>query len=335
MAKSLIWFPETISVTQDLDLAANCPYKHFILRMLNYRKRVFNIDLVAGGEMAKAFELTRKAFYAEGQTEADSIALGEDYILNHFGDLFASSGITEAIKNPTTLGKVFVQYFKRFPLRDGAVVPFTMPDGKISVEQTLLYPTEFKHPITGKPIVIKAILDLLGKDDYHTYVVDEKTCKSLLTDHAKQGDLLRTERQFSLYVALFNLIRNDLDMPEVSHFKVRKVVLNATAFKNGKVAEEYEFAVDKGMQARIFDNTMRLIQGMLDTFDRYMNDGSLPLQNFSNSCTSYFRPCEFCLHCTSSFFSNLETQEYKQIVQVGENRTEVSLKDFLTKRGLL
>lgn len=337
MQTNLLWFPETISVSQDLDPFVACQYKWFVSRVLNYRKRIFNIDLVAGGEFAKALELTRTAYYADGLSEQESIEIGENYLLEHFGELFDQSGITESIKNPTTLAKVFLQYFKRFPLIDGSVVPFDMGDGKISVEQTLEVPLPFKHPITGNPLKLKVKVDMLGADKQHTYIVDEKTCKSLLTDYAKQADLLRTERQFALYVAVANKLHKELWIPEITHFKVRKIVLNATAFKNGNVAEEYEFKIDKGLQETIWQNTLIIVNNMLDSYYDYRGlpcKETMPLQNFSNSCNSYFRPCSLGMHCTSEFYKDLESHGWKQVIWDRESQQEQSLEDFLTKRGL-
>lgn len=334
MQTNLLWFPETISVSQDLDPFVACPYKWFVSRVLNYRKRVFNIDLVAGGEFAKALELTRTSYYANGLSEKESIEIGENYLLTNFGELFEQSGITESIKNPTTLAKVFLQYFKRFPLEDGSVIPFDMGEGKISVEQTLEVRLPFTHPITQKPLRLKVKLDMLGADKQHTYVVDEKTCKSLLTDYAKQADLLRTERQFALYVSVVNKLRKELMIPEITHFKVRKIVLNATAFKNGNCAEEYEFKIDRRLQDTIWRNMCSIVGKMLDAYTDYEELLALPIQNFSNSCNSYFRPCSLGMHCTSEFYKDLESHGWKQVIWNKESQQEQSLEEFLMKRGL-
>jgi len=333
MQTKQLWFPETISVSSDLDPFTQCQYKWFVSRVLNYRKRVFNIDLTAGGEFAKAIELTRNAYYAGGESDSEAIAIGENYLLEHFGDLFDQSGILESIKNPTTLAKVFVQYFKRFPLLDGAVLPFDMGNGKISVEQSLSVPLPFKHPVTGKPLQLKVKLDMMGKDKYNTYIVDEKTCKSLLTDYAKQADLLRTERQFALYVSIANRMRHELMIPEITHFKVRKIVLNATAIGKGNVTEEYEFKIDRSFQETIWSNTLQLVQNMLKTYYDYVEEEQgLPLQNFSTGCTAYFRPCSFAMHCTSDFYKELGNHGWKQIMWDSKTKQEVSLEDFLTKQ---
>ena len=176
---------------------------------------------------------------------------------------------------------------------------------------------------------------MLGADKQHTYIVDEKTCKSLLADYAKQTDLLRTERQFALYVSIVNQLGEALSIPEITHFKVRKIVLNATAFKNGNCAEEYEFKIDRGLQKTIWQNTLTIVQKMLDSYYTYVDyQGVLPVQNFSNSCNSYFRPCSLGMHCTSDFYKNLEQHGWRQVVWNKDSKQEQSLQDFLTIRGV-
>jgi len=348
------FFPEVLSTTQDIELFTQCPHKWYLKRCLKLHKYSYNSDLEAGGEFAKAMEITRNAYYKEGKSEKEAIELGKTSILESYGATYAEQKYPDTIKTPEKITEIFTRMFEEHPLDFAAIIPFEMSDGKLSVEQDFSIHLPYNHPETGKPLILKCKLDMLGMKDNIVYVVDEKTAKSVLTDSIKQTDLLRTQNQFVQYVTVANKCKEKFGNLTVTHVRINKCVIKAKYAKDEEVIHPYEFVIDAWFQKTWWNNMLYLVKDMLNKYDQFLTlqqdyrnfqkenqkqameqcqDKVIFPRAYGLSCTSFFKPCPFTSHCTSSLSQDIFEEGYRQIVK--DSRTayeEIPLKIYKQQR---
>lgn len=339
-------FPEVLSTTQDIEIFTQCPYKWFLKRCARMHKYAYNSDLEAGSEFAKAMEITRTAFYKENLPEYEAVALGRKYILESYGETYASQSFPDTIKTPEKLAEVFGKMFEEHPMGESSIIPFEMEDGSLSVEQDFTIELPFKHPETGLPLKLKCKLDMLGTDGNVVYVEDDKTAKSVLADAIKQLDLLRTQNQFVQYVTVANRNNEKFGNMNVTQVRVNKCVIKAKYAKGEDVVKSYDFQVDLWFQNEWWNNLLFLIKDMICKYTIFkinqidsrngeiVEDNVIFPRAYGAACTLFFRPCAFTYHCTSGNNQDLFEEGYKQIVcDSRTNFTEIPLKEY--KRNLL
>jgi hypothetical protein len=312
-------FPEVLSVTRDIDLFNQCNYKWFVYRCQRYTKYVANNDLEAGREFAKSMEITRNAYYKHGLSEAEAIALGVKNLLEgEFAENYANQDYKDQLKTPEKIAEVFQQMFVEHSMSTAAIVPFELPDGSLSVEQELLVELPFTHPETGKPLVLKCILDMLGLKDGVVFNVDEKTCKSVLTDEIQQADMLRSQSQFVLGVCLANHNKDKFGDLNITHVRINKAKIKKNYAKGEEVVAPYEFVIDGWFQKTFWDNLMYLVRNMLEKYALYKADENSNAvvfpRAYGNACTAFFKPCSLTYHCTSGNAQDLTVFGWKQMV---------------------
>lgn len=323
-------FPEVLSTTQDIELYSACNYKWFLRRCAKFTKYAYNNDLEAGSEFAKACEITRNAYYKQGLPELDAIELGKKNILESFGATYAEATYQDDLKTPEKLVEVFDKMFTENLMSESTITPFEMADGNLSVEQDFSVELPFIHPETGKPIILKCLLDMLGTKQNTVYVVDEKTCKSVLSDAIKQADLLRTQNQFVQYVTVGNMNKDKFGGLSITHVCINRCKIKKNYAKNESVVEAYEFVVDVWFQKTWWNNLLYLVQDMLKKYKYFKEAKESPAMGsayevifpraYGQACTAFFSPCPFTYHCTSGNAQDLEEQGFKQVVQ--DSRTK-------------
>lgn len=345
-------FPEVLSTSRDIELFSQCPYKWFVMRCQRISKYIYNNDLEAGREFAEAMEITRVAYYKSNLSQRQAIELGKKSILENFGATYAEAQYQDNLKTPEKLAEVFERMFEENPLDSDAIVPFEMADGSLSIEQDFSVELPFTHPETGKPLVLKCVLDMLGTKNNTVYVVDEKTTKSVLADSIKQTDLLRTQNQFVQYVTVANMNKEKFGGLEVTHVRINKCVIKKSYKKGEEVVQPYEFAVDIWFQKEWWNNLLYLVADMLSKYKQYKNikktillckvperkaeleDTIIFPRAYGTACTTFFRPCSLSYHCTSGNAQDLFLEGYQQIVCDSRTKYEpISL--FRYKRELL
>lgn len=343
-------FPEVLSTTQDIETFTQCPYKWFLKRCAKMYKYSYNSDLEAGGEFAKAMEITRNAYYTEDISEKEAIERGKIHILESYGATYALQDYPDTVKTPEKLAEVFKRMFEEHPMEDSSIVPFEMTDGSLSVEQDFTIELPFKHPETEKPLILKCKLDMLGTADNIVYVVDEKTAKSVLSDSIKQLDCLRTQNQFVQYVTIANMNSEKFGNMKVTHVRINKCVIKKSYAKGEEVVKPYEFQVDVWFQKTWWNNLLYLVKDMLWKYDNYrrlqglyiqaafeanteaMEDEVIFPRAYGTACTLFFRPCAFTYHCTSCNNQDLFEEGYRQILcDSRTNFKEIPLKQYKQK----
>lgn len=333
----LILFPETLSTSRDIELFAQCNYKWFVQRCQRFTKYVYNNDLEAGGEFAAAMEITRNSFYKEGLSELEAVELGKKSILVNFGRTYAEAEYKDELKTPEKMAEVFEKMFQEHPMETNAIVPFEMEDGTLSVEQDFTIELPILHPEFGTPLKLKCKLDMLGIKDNTVYVVDEKTCKSVLLDDIKQTDLLRTQNQFVQYVTVGNMCKERFGNLDITHVRINRCKIKKSYTKGETVVAPYEFTVDAWFQRTWWNNLLYLVNDMVRKYEalKLAEKGEVVFPRaYGNACTSYFKPCALTYHCTSGNAQNLLEQGWSQVVcDSSTGYTEVPLHKYIAERA--
>ena len=349
MSNVLTLFPHRLSTTQDFEVYNTCSYKWFLQRCCYYTKYAYNIDLEFGSEFASAIEKVRVAYYKEGKSTNEALAIGLLHIRDNFSVSFAESNIADTLKTPEKMSEVLRAYFNEYPLDSTAIVPFGLTDGSISVEQTFDIELPFMHPETCKPLIMSVKPDMVGMDSHGKFVlVDEKTSKQTgMNDYTKTVDCYRTKNQFVQYVFGINRNKEKFGDLNVTHMVIRRVVVTAKAMKDMNVVEEYEFNIDLWFQEEWWNNTLLMVEQMLDNYHRLIT-----MQEFSDfgtdapaykkiafrksygNCEQFFKPCKFTNHCTSKGGQDLQAQGFEQKVYDKETKNEIPLVEFRKQLGL-
>lgn len=314
-------FPEIISNT-DLSLWSECEMKWFRNRCQCLRKSEYNINLLAGIAFASGMEITRKAFYLENKTEQESIVLGRDFILKNLkvqeqeNDLF---GLTakEDVESPRRMSQAFEQYFSEWALEDGdEAIPFEF-EGETGIEHRLLAELPFLHPETGKPLLFKGKLDLLGKNSLSRLAMyDEKTCKGF---SAKDQTLLELSGQFLGYGWLAR--KNNL---KVNDAYIRKIAIQKTGIK----FKEFhllltDYAIDNWYEAML-DKVSLMIE-------KYKSENKF-IRDFGSGCSAFYKPCPYSVGCIAQTGENELETNFQQLVWDYEKKEEVLLEEFNYKK---
>lgn len=312
-------FPLRLSTTQDFELYNQCPYKWLTLRCEYWTKYSYNNHIEFGKEFAAALQTTRQAYYYELKPAQEAINLGLQQILDTFAVIFQEG--SSDLKTPAKMQEVFARYFVEYPL-DNDIVPFILPNGELSVEQSFDIELPFLHPELNVPLIISAKPDLIGIDTRgDVYLVDEKTAsQSGLNDVVKSTDKYRTRNQFIQYVTLLN--RNNLTgTDKIKHVDVRRVVITKTKLndrktglipKDATVVESYKFNIDEWFQTEWWYTTLELVEEMLAAYDKHTKGATRAFQRRYGNCEQFFNPCELTHNCSSGSAQDLERMGYIQ-----------------------
>lgn len=345
---TLSLFPLRITTTTILELYNTCPYKLQKLVIEGWSKSIYNNHLVFGGEFAAALELTRRAYYYDCKVAEESIAIGLNYIVEHFGETFQPSNFNEDIKSPAKMQEVFQKYFEEFPL-DSDITPYVLPNEDLSVECRFTVELPILHPELGVPILLSIKPDMLGLDARQVLnLIDEKTAsQSGMSDMAKTTDKYRSRYQFMLYTSVVNQHPEYFGETKVKQAKVRRVVITKTKLvdskkenkgkipRNVQVVEEYSFEIDRWLQKTVWEETLLIVQEMVDSYKAYKEDKPYAFRRRRGNCEQFFNPCELTLHCTSGAAQDMERLGYVQVWKDKDAGVLIPLKEKLVELKLM
>jgi hypothetical protein len=341
-------FPLRITTTTVLEMYNRCPYLLQKLVIEGWSKSIYNIHLLFGGEFAGALELTRRAYYYDCKTAEESIAIGLNHIVEHFAEVFQASNFHEDIKTPAKCQEVFEQYFREFPLDDD-ITPYVLPNGELSVECRFTVELPILHPELGVPILLSVKPDMLGFDARQILnLIDEKTAsQSGMSDMAKTTDKYRSRYQFMLYTSVINQHPEYFGETKVKQAKVRRVVITKTKLvdskkenkgkipRNVQVVEEYSFEIDRWLQKTVWEETLLIVQEMVDSYKAYKEGKPYAFRRRRGNCEQFFNPCELTLHCTSGAAQDMERLGYQQMWKDKDEGILIPLKEKLVELNLL
>jgi hypothetical protein len=186
-------FPHTVDSTI-LSTFRSCPQKFFRTYVEHWKPKAKSVHLVAGGAFASGIEAARNAYYSRQVVAEDAVAIGLGALIDHYGDFEAPSD------SPKSLDRVMGAlefYFDRYPLGGDGANPITFANGKRGVEFSFAEPTEFKHPVSGDPILYTGRSDMVAERSNGVYVYDEKTTSSLGVSWTRQWEM---RSQFTGYM---------------------------------------------------------------------------------------------------------------------------------------
>jgi len=185
-------FPEVI----DSSLIAafrSCPQKAFLEFFEHWKLRDPSVHLHAGAAFARGLEVARTAFYTEGRSPVDSVALGLRALIEAYGEFECPA---DSAKSLERMAGALEFYFERYPLGEDQAIPMSLPGGKRGIEFSFLEPIEILHPTTGNPILYSGRFDMIVNYQNLALGEDDKTASQLGASWPRQWDL---RSQFTAY----------------------------------------------------------------------------------------------------------------------------------------
>lgn len=163
-----------------------CNGKGFMQYMLHWGSATPNVNLHAGGAVAKGIEVARTAFYVNGETEDAAIALGMLAAYTFYGNFQPPANSNKTFTN---VGRAIAEYFFQYPMPEDIVQPYTPPGGRTAIEFNFGIPLPINHPDTGEPLMYGGRSDMIGRYNDSIFIVDEKTTTSLGPSWERQWDM--------------------------------------------------------------------------------------------------------------------------------------------------
>lgn len=186
-------FPKVVDSTI-LAAFRSCPRKAFLEFLHHWKNKEPSVHLKAGAAYARGLEVSRKAFYEEGLSSEDSIALGLGALLKEYGDFQCPE---DSAKSASRTAGAMEFYFGNYPMETDKAKPLTLPSGRKAIEFGGVEPLEISHPETGDPIQYSWRMDMAVDWEGMKLGEDDKTASQLGASWPRQWDL---RSQFTSYV---------------------------------------------------------------------------------------------------------------------------------------
>lgn len=188
--------PPFPSVLDSTTMAAfkSCPQKAYLEFMQHWKLRDQSVHLHAGASYATGIEKARVAYYIDGRSPEDALALGLQALLTAYGDFECPP---ESAKSAERTAGALEYYFSQYRLGEDKAIPMTLPGGKKGIEFSFLEPLDIKHPVTGDPILYSGRMDMMCEYEGMKLGEDDKTTSQLGASWPRQWDL---RSQFTGYV---------------------------------------------------------------------------------------------------------------------------------------
>lgn len=161
-----------------------CPRQFFWGYLNHLRKSGLSVHLHFGGCFAKGLEVTRKSFYAAGESASSALIRGCNAIVEQWGEAeFPDVPPRSPAANKTLPSCIdaLASYFEEWPLAEDRLQPYRF-NGVPAVEMSFAVPiVGTAHPVTGDPLIYAGRFDMLGywEDADSVFICDEKTSSNL------------------------------------------------------------------------------------------------------------------------------------------------------------
>lgn len=216
-------FPHAVDSTI-LAAFRSCRQKAFLTYINHWKPKSESVHLVAGGAFARGIEVARRAYFEgvyiepvvsnefdaevghyvrkvtwterageSGDAEAAQL-LGLQALVAAYGDFECPPDSAKSLER--TAGALEF-YFANYPFGMDGTDPVTFPNGRRGIEFSFAEPLDFRHPVSGDPILYTGRADMVAHFASGTYVFDEKTTSQLGASWARQWEL---RSQFTGYV---------------------------------------------------------------------------------------------------------------------------------------
>ena len=253
-----------------------CPRAAFLESFLHFKPRTRSVHLHAGGAYARGLEVARLAFYDQGASEQDAIAVGLGALIEAYGDFECPP---DSAKSLERMCGAFQFYFDHYPMASDSLKPARLPGGRLGVEFSFAEPLDIEHPETGEPLIYCGRFDMIGDYAGQIFGEDDKTASQLGPSWAKQWDL---RSQFTAYT--WGARRNGIAM---DGFMVRGVSILKTKYDTQQaITYRPTWMID-----RWYEQTLRDLQRMIGMWEAGSFD-----YNLDESCNGY-GGCQFRRVC--------------------------------------
>ena len=292
-SKNRPMFPHTVDSTM-LAAFRSCPQKMFRQYVQHWKPTSESVHLVAGGAFAKGLEVARRAYF-EGVASVPTVSYDaannfkrkvtwdELPCPQHDNTFATSAGLAALIaaygdfecppdsaKSLERTAGALEFYFDRYPLGADGMLPIHLPNGKSGIEFSFANPLEFRHPISGDPILYTGRADLICHFADDVWILDDKTTTSLGASWANQWEL---RSQFTGYA--WSAKQQGL---EAAGCLVRGVSILKTKYDTQQVMT---YRTEHEME-RWYKQVHRDLQRMLNCWEEGWWDYSL-----DSACTEY------------------------------------------------
>lgn len=185
-------FPEVVDSSMIAALRS-CLQKAYLEFFEHWKLPEPSVHLRAGAAYAEGLEVARRAYYENGEPEADCVAKGVAACLASYGDFPCPD---DSPKSASRTAGAVEYHFDRYPLRSDKSVPLKLPDGKRAIEFNGAEPIDYMHPVTGQPLLYSWRMDMGVERDGMPMGHDDKTTQQLGASWPRQWDL---RSQFTSY----------------------------------------------------------------------------------------------------------------------------------------
>jgi len=170
-----------------------CPRSAFLESFQHWKPKVRSVHLHAGAAYARALEVARLAYYAEGKSEREAIELGLHALIVAYGDFECPP---DSAKSLERMCGAFEYYFSEYPMASDSAKPARLPGDRLGIEFSFAEPIDLTHPETGDPLLYCGRFDMICDYVGALYGEDDKTTSQLGASWSKQWDL---RSQFTAY----------------------------------------------------------------------------------------------------------------------------------------
>lgn len=262
-------FPEVIDSSIMADFKA-CPAKAYLAYFQEWKHKGTNTHLHAGGAFARGLEVARRSFYEDKLEVDNSIALGMQALVQHYGSHQPSPVGSASNKTCERMLGALEFYFHQFPLNHQTAYPILLPGGKRGIEYSFVENLPILHPDTGMPLQYSGRADGIFFYAGGNYIFDDKTASQLGAQWAKQWKL---RAQFSGYC--WAARKNGIAVDGV-------VVRGLAIYKNGYGALEDISFRSEYMIDRWYNELLDRLEDMI----RYYKTGRWPHAD-DHACSDY------------------------------------------------
>lgn len=286
--------------------------------------------LQAGGLLANALEMTRKAFYNDGLSEEEAIALGFDHIL-------AATLVQHETKNNVSLAFAFKRYFKTFPL-GGKYQPAELADGTKAIEYRFELGLGISHPdFPEKELIFTGKLDFLGSyEDYEgkqvLFVEDDKTTGRLFRiPGTKEVDIQKEEENYLTRGQFFGY---HYAAHAIGIKTTKTLVRRIPLLKDPEAPFELWLPVSEFAIKNWFLSFSSEVEELKERYLHYKRKGdefhSFPAC-YGDTCNAFFTPCPYKVGCMIPEGEEQLRATCKQVIRYPEVALgeEKELEDYL------
>lgn len=270
-------FPSVIDSTLMSAIKA-CPRKAAWAYLDHYKPISTSVHLHAGKAYAEGLEAARIAFYLEGKSESESIALGLGALMRAYGDFECPE---DSAKSLNRMMGAFEFYMERYPMPEDHAVPITLPSGKRGIEFSFAEPIDLEHPETGDPLVYVGRMDMICDYAGGRFGEDDKTTSSLGATWSRQWELRSQFTSYCWGARQAGIPLNGFLVRGVSILKTKYDTQEAITYRPAWLIDRWY----EGMLKKLSDFIRQWEEGVFD-------------YNLDESCNAY-GGCEFKQVCQS------------------------------------